>query len=94
MQATKVCEVEKPVVRETKLDFTGKLKQTILDRLGKPADLFAVKLVNIFDNTFRVNVYRTTSVELVTHLSITDSFYLVTDGNGEITGGDVIKKKY
>lgn len=66
----------------------------MLEKLGKPSNLAAVKATNVFDDWYRVNVRVVKEQkEMLQVTSISDSFF-VKFLKGEIAGGDEIVMKY
>lgn len=76
------------------LQHNEELAQSVLQKLGKPSNLAAVKAVNVFDDWYRVNVRVVKEQkDMLQVTSISDSFF-VRYFKGEITGGDEIVMKY
>jgi hypothetical protein len=74
---------------------TFDLSTQVLSSLGTPPDLYKVESKHLFGNIYRVNVrVKNTSNNLVTVTNIPHSYFLTTNDNGEIIGGDEIAKVY
>ena len=76
-----------------KLDL---IRASVLEQLGTPADLWRVTINDLQFNRYRVNVWRSLEVPgaLYPKHRIMDSFYVVTDFDGHLVGGNKIEKKY
>jgi hypothetical protein len=65
------------------------IRTDVLNTLGRPDDLARVDIVHVYDNRYRVNVYR--HVEGRTRM--TDSFFVHDDPDG-ISSSPPIRRKY
>lgn len=91
MTATKTREYAGRAERTPKAekpDFCSTVASEVLERLGTPSDLHKVKAVNVFGNTYRVNVFR----ELPAGTYITDSFFVHASDKGELVNAKINKK--
>lgn len=91
MTATKTREYEvkqKVAPKVEKPDFCLTVSCEVLERLGKPTDLNKIKAINIYDNAYRVNVYR----NMPTGVLITDSFFVRASDRGELVNAHINKK--
>lgn len=78
-----------------KLNFADKVADRVMRKLGTPAGFLKIKSVHLFDNKYRVNVYQKIVDEfqnLIIKNRICDSFFVVTDDNGEIVSPDIAKR--
>ena len=79
-----------------KSDFHSTVANEVLNRLGTPSDLLKIKAVNVFDNAYRVNVYRIVNtvagMNLIQRPSITDSFFVRADDKGGLVDANITKK--
>lgn len=66
--------------------------RSVLRKLGTPKDLYSVVAVNVYGNHWRVNVRRTVAEGFVKQVSITDSFFVKADSQGNVL--DEIASKY
>ena len=79
--------IETAEKKEKKVDPVVKIRNQVLARLGKPSDLNECKVCPAGYN-WRVNIYRKCGADgICGHkgLVITDSFYIKTDDDGNIT---------
>ena len=95
MTATKTREYAKSAERTPKAEkpnFCSTIASEVLTLLGTPGDLARVKAINLFDNAYRVNVYRTTGDSMIKSSTISDSFFVVADDHGHIVKSNITKK--
>jgi hypothetical protein len=70
----------------------GDMADTVLTALGRPKDLHRVRAHNVYDNRWRVDVFREIKQDT---FRITDSFFIVADEDGFIANSTpAIAKKY
>jgi len=89
MTATREYNEKKATPKAEKPDFSTTIASEVLERLGKPSNLHKVKAINVFDNAYRVNVYR----DMPDGTYITDSFFVRASDRGELVDA-CINKKY
>jgi hypothetical protein len=68
------------------------IREQVIHRLGQPADLLTVQVRPLWGTRYRVNVFVGPSVACAT---VVDSFFLVTDADGNILEATPkIKRRY
>lgn len=71
-----------------------KITLSVLNALGTPPAYLQTKVIPLFDNRYRVNVYTLVSdAGTITKSQISDSFFVIADEDGVIQH-PVIQKKY
>lgn len=88
--------VDVPVtVAPSSADVKTKVEQDVLKQLGTPPQFHSIKACHLFKNRWRVNVRVVVGEKLTILTSISDSFYVKTDANGNVETSDPeIKTKY
>jgi len=80
--------------RKTEDDREQIVVVQVLDQLGSPKDLFRVDAKPLWDDHFRVNVFRALQTERsVRNVAVTDSFFVTLTGDG-IVSRPPIEPKY
>lgn len=82
--------------KETKVpNFADKVADRVMRKLGTPPGFLKIKSIHLHDNRYRVNVYQKIVEEfqnLIIKNRICDSFYIVTDEEGEIVSPKIEKR--
>ncbi|QDU63005.1 hypothetical protein Pan216_38790 [Planctomycetes bacterium Pan216] len=79
---------------ETVADPEAQVRTRVLDQLGTPRDLHRVDVRRLWDDHYRVNVYRALEAgPLFDKLAITDSFHVVVTGS-DIHSEPLIQRRY
>jgi hypothetical protein len=74
----------KPKAIEQKItDYSEDVRTAVLTALGKPVDLLKVTVANVYNNRYRVNVFRAV-IEDSDRVHLTDSFFVIVDDDGEV----------
>lgn len=84
--------VEEPVKASP---LTQTVADNVMKSLGTPQGFLYVKACHLFENRFRVNIYKQIKTEfegLIKKYSISDSFYCIVDNKGEIVSPKIEKK--
>lgn len=76
-----------------KHEHTDKVARNVLNALGMPPGFQKIRATNVYDNRWRVDVFQKSKggEGMVTRTHICDSFFLTTDGSGNIEQ-EIIKK--
>ena len=87
---------EKPKEDEKVVDLSAQIALALLAKLGKPRNLVEVRVVHLWDNRYRVNVWcGNNGGTLDSTRRITDSFFVYTSPEGGIVRtSPEIQKKY
>lgn len=79
---------------QSKADEERVVIHRVLDRLGRPKNLFRTVAKRVWDTQYRVNVYCTDETpRSVKTVSITDSFFVTLSGE-DIVSKPTISRKY
>lgn len=68
-------------VKEAKPDFSDRIVKDVLSQLGTPKNLHKAVAKNVYHSRYRVNLWCETKPD---SYAITDSFFVVTNDQGEI----------
>ena len=72
-------------VKKAKKDLSEIIANTVVQQLGKPVNFLKAKAINVFGNSYRVNVYVTLNDDcLVKKSSISYSYLIKADEEGNI----------
>lgn len=83
-----------PTAETTPIDQDRAIADRVLDRLGRPRDLFRVQVRSLWGNHFRVNVYREVGcTERIPRVEMTDSFFVTKEGPA-LLSQPAIERKY
>jgi len=78
-----------------KLDFSPIIRETVMERLGKPTDFWKVDAKLLWENRYRVNVWTETMGNIGPTHRIVDSFFIIASPEGGIVESrPQIYKKY
>jgi hypothetical protein len=75
--------------------LTQKVADNVMKALGTPENFLFVKSCHLFENRFRVNIYKQIKTEfegLIKKYCISDSFYCIVDEKGSIISPKIEKK--
>jgi hypothetical protein len=95
MTATETSSSTKPSRSRPDTSLVGTVTANVLKALGTPPGYIKTKACNVFDNRWRVDVWVQVDdgvPRAITKASISDSFFLQVDVDGNIIGQ--IEKKY
>jgi hypothetical protein len=88
---------EEPKSKKFKLEgqtLADTVRTNVFKALGKPDNMIRINLVNVYDNRWRMNIWRKLGESGgIVRSTISDSFFLQVDDQGGIIS-PVIEKKY
>ena len=92
MPTTPQLERTEPVSKHTRETIISLVRGQVIHNLGQPADMLSVQVRPLWGTRYRVNVFVGPSVASAT---VSDSFFLVTDTEGNILdAAPKIKRRY
>lgn len=81
-------------IEQNMSDYSEDVRTAVLTALGRPVDLLKVTVANVYNNRYRVNVFRAV-IEDNERVHLTDSFFVIADDDGEVfTFRPEIVRKY
>ena len=78
-------KVKKEEIKKNKQsDHSFIIKEAVLERLGKPTNLWKIDVIHLWDNRYRVNMWCEKKGRIGSTYRITDSFFVITSPEGGI----------
>jgi hypothetical protein len=81
METTRELERANELQRHKREALSALVREQVMSTLGKPADLLSVQVMPLWGANFRANVFIGDNIACA---KIIHSFFLVTDGDGNI----------